>query len=551
MLIEEETFHELTAIAVPFEIRAINAKKSRDTMVETFDRGEDVDLDDEVITLFYDRPEGLIPIESNVTKLVQCVIHYGMRGGEVHINILATLCFERAGSKRKDQTDVKERLASLFDLLRRLAGCGQHWVCKIDAKKNEVQTPGLHFYEAKKLYDEKNTEELDRAVDIALWCTRSGIGLAEEREAWKKLGRMFVALFALFRKGTGFYTDAELEKIRELSDSFGRLLVRLSGASWITNYLHHIIAGHFHQMAVIWGNIYRLRNEGAEAAVKWLRNKYFKGTGHGGHVKGVAGGSDRVKQLGMALTRLYGWLSGRAHAALNSSEKGQHYLGNVNRQSSVDRVRAAGERGALAAAEPAELAAADTQEAHTDEDEQDMEDADYCEDDGDVIWLEGEAPTTADGPEPLDESLLRDLSSDSDSSGDEGVSEDSCRRQYNFRSLKQDCLPGFADGFVIAADFTGGDSSDDDCGSGAAGGQEAGPPGGGGGGGNSSAVHVAIRCAQRKGFGSISTDNAQRPFVLPSRAMPWVVQVGQHQSASTSVVSVVGRVRANVDLHST
>jgi hypothetical protein len=121
----------------------------------------------------------------------------------------------------------------------------------------------------------------------------------EEVKVWLEFLKEYLGAMDMLTQSSE-YVEGDIDKMQKMADRAFKIYVeKIAGSDGVTNYFHFLGAGHFSQMAKIWGNLMRFRNEGAEAKNGDITQKYLKGSNKGGH-KGRAKKRRRIEPAGDA-----------------------------------------------------------------------------------------------------------------------------------------------------------------------------------------------------------------------------------------------------------
>jgi hypothetical protein len=144
-----------------------------------------------------------------------------------------------------------------------------------------VEKVKLHWDQSKHIFTLTNMEHLTKLVRLA-------IADAHEHANWLLFLEQYVKFIALLTVSRD-YTNDDLVILEHCQNETYRLLrAHCGGKDAITNYFHYLGVGQVMWMCRRYGNIWRFRNEGAEAYNKTLSKRFnmFNSCGNRGNVKG-------------------------------------------------------------------------------------------------------------------------------------------------------------------------------------------------------------------------------------------------------------------------
>ncbi len=166
-------------------------------------------------------------------------------------------------------------------IIRRLAKLKVTWTYKWNKASTSVEKVKLHWDQSKLIFTLANMEHLTTLVRLA-------IADADEQVNWLRFMEQYVKFIALLTVSRD-YSDDDLVLLQQYQDETYRLLkAHCGGKDAVTNYFHYLGVGHVLWMCRRYGNIWRYRNEGAEAYNKNLSKRYnmFNSSGNRGNVIG-------------------------------------------------------------------------------------------------------------------------------------------------------------------------------------------------------------------------------------------------------------------------
>jgi hypothetical protein len=211
-----------------------------------------------------------------VKRLVLCLLHLPMR---THEKVL-TLLLQHACQNRlpKKSTPILDEMVAI---IRRLAKLKVTWTYKWNKASTSVEKVKLHWDQSKLIFTLANMEHLTTLVRLT-------IADADEQVNWLRFMEQYVKFIALLTVSRD-YSDDDLVLLQQYQDETYRLLkAHCGGKDAVTNYFHYLGVGHVLWMCRRYGNIWRYRNEGAEAYNKNLSKRYnmFNSSGNRGNVIG-------------------------------------------------------------------------------------------------------------------------------------------------------------------------------------------------------------------------------------------------------------------------
>jgi hypothetical protein len=178
-----------------------------------------------------------------------------------------------------------------------------------ESKKKALKKIKLPFDQSKKIFKPEQLENLKSAVDIAVPAAR-----IEHRWNWKEFLCLYVSIMATLTKSEDF-TKEEMDTLEDTITKGYAMLMKVAGMKACTNYFHLLGSGHVIWLTRRYGNLWRWRNEGAEAQNSVLSLRYNKFNNRGGN-KGNSANKD-VKEkcfpfwvLGAWMARLTMWQLG-------------------------------------------------------------------------------------------------------------------------------------------------------------------------------------------------------------------------------------------------
>ena len=210
-----------------------------------------------------------------VDRLILCLLHLPMRTHEKVLSLLLQhACHGRMPKKSAPILD------EMVAIIRRLARLKETWTYKYNKASTSVEKVKLHWDQSKRIFKTHNMSDIRTLVQLAI--------PPGEQANWIQFLEQYINFIDLLTQSRD-YTDADISLLQVYQDETYRLLkAYCGGTDAITNYFHYLGVGHVLWMCRRYGNIYRYRNEGAEAYNKNLskRCNMFNSSGNRGNVKG-------------------------------------------------------------------------------------------------------------------------------------------------------------------------------------------------------------------------------------------------------------------------
>jgi hypothetical protein len=228
-------------------------------------------------------------------RIILCTLHCPMRTNEK----VLTMLFQQACQNRIARKS-KPILDDMVVIIRRLGNLKQTWSYVWEEGAQCVEKVKLHWDQSKRIFTKDNMAELATLIRLAITPT--------EQAYWIDFMANYVNLIALMTV-TRDYTDEDIDQLEIYCDETYKLLVdHCGGKEAVTNYFHYIGAGHIVWMCRAYGNIWRFRNEGAEAWNKVLskRSNMFNSHGSKGNLKD-SGTVEPFEVLGKWMGRYAMW----------------------------------------------------------------------------------------------------------------------------------------------------------------------------------------------------------------------------------------------------
>jgi hypothetical protein len=220
-------------------------------------------------------PEQGIMKSVRVERIILCLLHLPMRTHEKVLSLLLQhACHNRLPKK---STPILDEMVTIIRSLGKLKNT---WTYKWNKTSTSVEKVKLHWDQSKHIFKEKNMEALQTLIRLAVH--------PSEAASWILFMEQYIRFIHLLTVSRD-YTDADIVLLEKYQNETYRLLkAHCGGKDAITNYFHYLGVGHVLWMCRQYGNIWRYRNEGAEAYNKILskRANMFNSSGHRGNVKG-------------------------------------------------------------------------------------------------------------------------------------------------------------------------------------------------------------------------------------------------------------------------
>ena len=196
-----------------------------------------------------------------------------------HEKVLSLLLQHACHNKTpKKSTPILDDMVSI---IRRLGKLKPNWTYKWNKASTCVEKVKMHWDQSKYIFRSHNMEDLKTLVKLAV----TG---SVEQSNWFPFLDQYIKLITLLTVSRD-YTSQDIDLIEAYQDEAYRLLrAHCGGTDAITNYFHDLGSGHLLCMCRQYGNIWRFRNEGAEAYNKNLskRCNMFNSNGNRGNVEG-------------------------------------------------------------------------------------------------------------------------------------------------------------------------------------------------------------------------------------------------------------------------
>jgi hypothetical protein len=212
----------------------------------------------------------------SLDRIVLCVLHLPMRTHEKVLTLLLQhACHSRTPTKSTPILD------EMVGIIRHLAKLKLTWTYKWNKASTSVEKIKLHWDQSKHIFTMHNMDQLRKLVRLAI----SDPG---EQSNWYLFLEAYIKFIGLLTVSRD-YTVEDIVLLEQYQNETYRLLkAHCGGNDAITNYFHDLGAGHVLWMCKRYGNIWRFRNEGAEAYNKNLskRCNMFNSSGNRGNVKG-------------------------------------------------------------------------------------------------------------------------------------------------------------------------------------------------------------------------------------------------------------------------
>ncbi len=150
----------------------------------------------------------------------------------------------------------------MVTIVRSLGKLKNTWTYKWNKDSTSIGKVKLHWDQSKHIFKEKNMDSLQTLVRLAIQ--------PSEQSDWILFMQQYIKFIDLLTVSRD-YNDDDIVLLEEYQNETYRLLkAHCGGKDAITNYFHYLRVGHVLWMCRRYGNIWRYRNEGAEAYNKNL-----------------------------------------------------------------------------------------------------------------------------------------------------------------------------------------------------------------------------------------------------------------------------------------
>jgi hypothetical protein len=231
-----------------------------------------------------------------VDRLVLCLLHLPMRTHEKVLTLLLQLaCHSRTSSK---STPILDEMVAI---IRRLGNLKSTWTYTWNKASTSVEKVKLHWDQSKRIFTDNNMGALTSLVHVAITDPL-------ERANWVRFLKKYIDLIGLLTVSRDYRNEDLVLLEQYQNETYELLKAHCGGIDAITNYFHYLGAGHVLWMCRRYGNIWRYRNEGAEAYNKNLskRCNMFNSSGNRGNVAG-RGNVLPIEVLGKWMGRYAMW----------------------------------------------------------------------------------------------------------------------------------------------------------------------------------------------------------------------------------------------------
>jgi len=213
-----------------------------------------------------------------VKRLILCLLHLPMRTHEKVLTLLLQhACHNRLPNK---STPILDEMVAIIRRLAKLK-VNSTWTYTWNKASTSVEKVKLHWDQSKHIFVFSNIAELTKLVRLA-------ISDVQEQLNWMRFLDQYIRFISLLTVSRDYSADDIVVLEQYQNEAYRLLKTHCGGADAITNYFHYLGAGHVLWMCRRYGNIWRYRNEGAEAYNKSLSKRFnmFNSSGNKGNIKG-------------------------------------------------------------------------------------------------------------------------------------------------------------------------------------------------------------------------------------------------------------------------
>jgi hypothetical protein len=216
---------------------------------------------------------------------------------------------EESLQDKKLKATLRPALDELTNVIRELGSLGESWTHQwSEGNKKSFKKIALPLDQSKHIFKVEQLEGLKKAVYIAVPASKPDL-----RTKWVDFLREYVQAIELMTKSVD-YEPGDIDTLEGYVDRAYAKLLQIAGIEGLTNYFHYFGSGHIVWMTRIHGNLWRHRNEGAEAMNGVLSLRYNKFNNRGGNKgrskDGNNGKCEAFEVLGSWLSRLIMWQLG-------------------------------------------------------------------------------------------------------------------------------------------------------------------------------------------------------------------------------------------------
>jgi hypothetical protein len=191
--------------------------------------------------------------------------------------LLQHACHNRLPNK---STPILDEMVAIIRRLAKLK-VNSTWTYTWNKASTSVEKVKLHWDQSKHIFVFSNIAELTKLVRLA-------ISDVQEQINWMRFLDQYIRFISLLTVSRDYSADDIVVLEQYQNEAYRLLKTHCGGADAITNYFHYLGAGHVLWMCRRYGNIWRYRNEGAEAYNKSLSKRFnmFNSSGNKGNIKG-------------------------------------------------------------------------------------------------------------------------------------------------------------------------------------------------------------------------------------------------------------------------
>ena len=223
-------------------------------------------------------------------------------------------CNEEVRLQKQEKKKVSPRLVELTNIIRQLGSLGESWSHQWEEGNTKaLKKIKLPFDQSKKIFKVDQLAVLKDAVDTAISEERP-----EHRADWKTFIEHYVHMVETLTTSVDYVT-ADIDALELRIEKCYRSLMKIAGMKGCTNYFHLLGSGHIIWLTRIYGNLWRMRNEGVESQNGTLSLRYNKFNNRGGNKgnsknKEIKAKCHPFQVLGAWMARLTMWQLGLGEA---------------------------------------------------------------------------------------------------------------------------------------------------------------------------------------------------------------------------------------------
>ena len=253
----------------------------------------------------YEKTKSLI---QDPERLILCILHGENRMTE---KILTRLFQWQMTNGKGNKNQRKKRVKEAEGHIHEYALNGSTWSVDFDeTKPDKVKDIKLSKAHCRYIFNQKAWDDghVQKLIDI----------LVDARDKNKghivKHVEMYVSCMHAMAKERPT-ERSEIIKFQDKADICCKEMMAVWGMTSITNYFHCLMAGHFRNLMLRWGDLLIWSNEGVEAFNAVMKEKYFKGTQKGGSIGTHGKSSSKALGIGNWFMRRWYWSCGKGDAA--------------------------------------------------------------------------------------------------------------------------------------------------------------------------------------------------------------------------------------------